>query len=140
MDSVLLDTNVLLDFLATTRPEHDVVVSLIRQLQEDGIGLCVAATSLKDVYYILGRTDGEPAARRAVESVLMTSIVLPVDDTCCRMALSSTEPDFEDGIIRAAAEIGRVDYLVTRDRGAFIGSAVPKVSPGDLLRELRFSK
>jgi len=135
MDKVLLDTNVLIDFLATARPGHGVAVDLMQRVLDDGFDLCVVATSLKDVYYILGRVDGESVARQAVESIMAVATILPVDDACCRVALASTEPDFEDGIIRAAAEIAQVRYLVSRDHHAFAGSWVPRIAPADLLRE-----
>jgi len=136
MARVLLDTNSLLDFLSTARPEHDLAVRLVRRLQDCHVAAFAVATSLKDVYYILGRSDGEPAARRAVESILATMIVLPVDESCCRAALASSEPDFEDGLIRAAAEAARVDFIISRDARAFVGSRVPRLSPADALVEL----
>ncbi|MCL2470875.1 MAG: PIN domain-containing protein [Propionibacteriaceae bacterium] len=136
MHKVLLDTNVVLDFLSSERPSHDLAVSLVTDLQATGIKLCLVATSLKDVYYILGRSDGEQAARQAVIALAGSMNILPVDASCCRQALTSTEPDFEDGIIRAAAEMADVDYVVTRDRRAFIGSQVPRITPADLKREL----
>jgi len=137
MDSVVLDTNVVLDFLSAVRADHSDAVSLVQALQKSGVRAYVVATSLKDIYYILGRSDGESVARTAVMSVLATMTVLPVDEVCCLRALSSNEPDFEDGIIRAAAEIARADYLVSRDARAFLGSHVPRLSPAEALRQLR---
>ena len=137
MENIALDTNVVLDFLSTTRPQHGTAIALMQICQSSGVNLYVAATSLKDIYYILARSDGEPAARAAVRSILDTMIILPVDDTCCRLALNNGEPDFEDGIIRAAAEIAQVDYLISRDARAFAGSRVPHISPADALRELQ---
>ncbi len=134
--NVVLDTNVIIDLLDEERPEHGTAGVLIdRILAADG-ALRLAATSLKDLYYVLSRCGGEPLARRAVEAVMATMTILPVDDECCHRALRGSEPDFEDGLVRAAAEIARADYLVTRDRRAFAGSRVPRISPADLLREL----
>jgi len=137
MANVLLDTNVLLDFFSRTRPEHDRATALMQHLRLCEVGTAVAATSVKDIYYILGRTDGKGAAQAAVESVLGTMAILPVDADCCQRAAHSTEPDFEDGIIRAAAEIAQVDYLISRDSTAFVGSRVPRLTPAEALRELR---
>jgi len=137
MDSVLLDTNVLLDFYETPRPEHSTSAALLEALAVHGVVICAAATSLKDLYYIVARRLDEPSARRAAESVMATMVVLPVDAECCRQALASTEPDFEDAIIRAAAETARVDFIISRDAKAFVGSRVPRLSPADALAELR---
>jgi len=131
---VVLDTNVILDFLNITRLEHNQAVTLLDVLRRRGVNICAAATSLKDIYYILGRSDGKPIAKKAVESVLATMTILPVDFDCCQCASTSTEPDFEDGIIRAAAEIAQTDYLITRDTSVFIGARVPRLSPTDAIR------
>ena len=136
MDSVVLDTNVLLDFLMETRPGHTDTVLLFDQLGAGGVATYVVATSLKDLYYITGRLQGKEAAHRSVESLLATMGILPVDEHCCRWAFACDEPDFEDGIIRAAAEIARVDYIISRDASAFVGSLVPRLSPAEALREL----
>ena len=137
MVSVLLDTNVLLDFFEAPRPEHETSRKLLATLQENGVTAYVAGTSLKDVYYIVSRRLNEPAARKAVTSILDTMSIVPIDNVCCRLALNNGEPDFEDGIIRAAAEIAQVDYLISRDARAFAGSRVPHISPADALRELQ---
>jgi len=131
---VVLDTNVLLDFLNITRPEHDLAVALLGVLRRRGVDTCAVATSLKDIYYVLGRSDGKQVARAAVDSVLKTMMILPVDFDCCKRAGASTEPDFEDGIIRAAAEIAQADYLITRDTSAFEGSRVPQISPATAIK------
>jgi len=136
MDSVGLDTNVLLDFFAADRPEHPLAVSLFRELRLSNATVCVVATSMKDVYCVLGRTHGRAVAQGAVAAMMATMTVLPVDDACCRTALASTEPDFGDGIVRAAAETAQVTYLISRDRRAFVGSRVSCLTPAEALHEL----
>ncbi|MDR2973207.1 MAG: PIN domain-containing protein [Propionibacteriaceae bacterium] len=136
MAKVIFDTNVLVDTFDENRPDHKTSKASIQLLLASDSSPCLAATSLKDLYYVLSRSLGEPDARAIIEIVSTVMTVLPVDENCCHHALSSSEPDFEDGIIRAAAEIAHADYLVTRDAQAFIGSTVPKISPTDLLREL----
>jgi len=139
MDRVVLDTNVLLDYFETPRPEHATATALVAGLTAGRVTMCAAATSLKDVYYIVARRLGEPAARRAVEAVLATMTILPIDDACCHAALAGTEPDVEDGLIRAAAEAAGADFLISRDAAAFAGSRVPRISPTVALAELAHS-
>jgi len=129
MASVVLDTNVLLDFFETPRPEHGTSVVLMDALVKSGWTVAAVATSLKDVYYVVSKRLSRAHADSAVESILATMTILPVDFDCCVQASTSTEPDFEDGIIRAAAEIAQADYLITRDTDAFVGSRVPQISP-----------
>jgi predicted nucleic acid-binding protein len=134
MHKVLLDTNVLLDFFETSRPEHRTAVDLMTTLLERGTEICVAATSLKDIYDILARHADEAAARRCVSTLIQTVTVLAVDALICQDAAVDAEPDFEDGIILACAGRADVDAIVTRDRDAFAQAA--KMTPAALLARL----
>jgi predicted nucleic acid-binding protein len=136
MRKVLLDTNILLDFFELHRPEHDIAVNLIYALVARRIEICIAATSLKDVYYILSRHLDETRARQCLQVLLQTMTLLPVDASSCQSALSSGEPDFEDGLILACATVANVALIVSRDRRAFLQSKIPKISSSDLLRQL----
>ena len=44
------------------------------------------------------------------------------------------EPDFEDGCIRAMAERAGVDFIITRDRAAFVRSTIKTFSPAEFIR------
>jgi predicted nucleic acid-binding protein len=131
-----LDTNVALDFLDSARAAHQAAMDLVTALIRAGAWVGLAATSLKDVYYLITRAAGEPAARRAVTAFTQTLDILPVDAHVCAQALDSGEPDFEDGLIRACAEAANADWIVTRDAAAFANSAVPKTDAATLLRAL----
>jgi len=133
--TVVLDTNVVIDCLVDRRAEHDVAVSLLRTLVAHDVEFCVAATSLKDVYYVLRRQYDEASARDAVRRFMGVATVLSVDQACCRRALANSEPDFEDGIIRAVAEQAQASYLISRDRRAFAGSRVARITPAQAVRE-----
>jgi len=140
MDSVVLDTNVLLDYFSSARPEHETADDLMHELVAANTTLYVVATSLKDLYYILRRMGGESAARQATTAVIRSMTLLPVDANCCQSALTSSEPDFEDGIIRAAAEAAHVTYLISRDKDGFAGSSVPRITPAQALCELHVTR
>lgn len=124
MHKLLLDTNVLLDFMVSERPGSTAAVEVFRRCARGtDIGL-VCASSLKDVYYVARKHLGEQAARDFVRAFLMALKALPLDDALCRLAADSNEPDFEDAIIRASAEDARVDFILTRDAQAFQRSRV----------------
>ena len=121
---VLFDTNVLLDALDENCPESQEACLALKNCNGGGdLGL-VAAGSLKDVYYVLCKRYGEASARKAVELLLDLLVVLPGGEEECLLALKSNEPDFEDGQVRAAAELNDVLIILTRDAGAFRYSMV----------------
>ena len=127
---LLVDTNVLIDYCDRQRPCHDDAVRLVHAAARDGgVELVVLVSSLKDLYYILCRRLGdERMARRATE-VAATSVFVVVDllASYAPRALSSDEPDFEDGLVRVAAEELGVEAIVSRDERAFVHARMPRV-------------
>lgn len=136
-----LDTNIILDIVAAERmPFHGEAARMIEAVAEsDGeVGLLVSAGSLKDIYYILSKRDmGEEGARAVVRVLLREFEVVDVTEELAHEAAYSDEPDFEDGLIRAAAERCRCDAIVSRDGAAFLRSAVPKMAPAEAAASLR---
>lgn len=116
---VLFDTNILLDAIDERRPESQEACFALKQCSGGGdLGL-VTSGSLKDVYYVLSKRFGEEIARKAVGLFLDLLVVASVGEEECLLALKSNEPDFEDGQVRAAAELNDVSIFLTRDAGAF---------------------
>lgn len=116
---LLVDTNIFLDVAIDAREEHVPGVLLWDEFLYGEIEGYVAATSLKDVYYILSKYEGESRSRGFIEAILKIFQVVPVDALICNTAIRSNEPDFEDGIVRECAESIPVDFIISRDKNAF---------------------
>ncbi len=129
MHKLLLDTNVLLDFMVEERPESDCAVEVFRRCAGGAAKGIVCTGSLKDVYYLGQKYLGEQAARDFVRAFLRIFDIAPVDKALCMTAVNSDEPDFEDGLVRASAEENRADFILTRDVAAFRRSTVRAVTP-----------
>lgn len=124
---VLLDTNVLLDAVDSTRPQSDEACRVLRHCNGGEAMALVCPMSLKDAYYVLSRRFGADTARRAVGHLMGLVVVAPIGPEDCDVSLRSDEPDFEDGLIRACAELNDVDFILTRDASAFDHSTVRAV-------------
>ena len=129
MARVVLDTNIILDYLSATRERHRDAVDLLETLlsSEDKSPVVLAA-SIKDAYYILCRhyhNEGVVRSRLNDFRSLMevAELTVPVLDA----AFASDEPDLEDGIVRATAELLGAEAIVTRDASAYVGSSVPSM-------------
>ena len=121
---VLFDTNVLLDAVVSGRPQSEEAWKALEQCNGGGdLGL-VTSGSLKDVYYVLSRGGHEAEARRALEALRELLVIAPVGAEECELSLKSGESDFEDGLIRACAELNDVSFILTRDAKAFKTSRV----------------
>lgn len=124
----LLDTNILLDAAMSERPGWEAATLLLDEVAYGSLEACIAATSLKDAYYVLAKYMGEEAAREYVEAAMDAFHLVPVDEAVCRSAIESEEPDFEDGIVRACAESVGADFIISRDEGVFLKANVRKLS------------
>ena len=133
MYRILLDTNILLDSIIPNRPQHDEALALLKWCNGSGDHGFAAATSFNDAYYILCRAYSEAIAREALENLLGLVAVAPVSAEECDRSLRSNEPDFEDGLIRACAELNGADFIITRDKDAFVSSKVKSVTAKEFL-------
>ncbi|MBM6675790.1 PIN domain-containing protein [Olsenella uli] len=130
---LLFDTNVLLDAVCRGRPQSAEACEVLRRCNGGGdLGLVVVG-SLKDACYVLQRQYGEAQARRAIEWLRELLVIAPLGAEECELSLASGEPDFEDGLIRACAELNDVDVILTRDAGVFKRSKVRAMTCAEYL-------
>lgn len=134
---ILFDTNVWLDIILGREGFVEASLTALYDCIDEGDDLCVAATSLKDVFFLVERLENVEVAYESVERMLQLARPIAVDDAVCRRALSLERPDYEDGIIAAAAEIEQIDCIVTRDEGAFRDLDIHCVSPSEFIEERR---
>lgn len=130
---ILLDTNILLDVVSLDRPESKAARDVLRRCNGGGDMGVVAPTSLSDAYYILRKQYGEHKARALVRALMDIVVILPLSHEECGLSLYSDEPDFEDGLVRAAAELNEVDFILTRDTDAFARSRVRSLTCSEYL-------
>ena len=133
MSKVMLDTNILLDYIIPDRPESEYARLLMQGIAHQKHQGIVSASSLKDLYYVAAKSIGEQAARDWVCIFMRLCDVKELDVEICAIAAESDEPDFEDGCIRATAERAQVDFLITRDQSAYARSWVKTYSARDFL-------
>lgn len=142
MSRLMIDTNVLLDLISADRPSHAEAYALFAAaVARPDCRLYALASSLKDVYFVYERHYGsEESARRKVALLTELLELCACDGELVRTALKTNEPDFEDALVRCAAERMRLDGVVTRDKDGFAGSLVPKMSAVEAAALLQVSR
>ena len=133
MSRLLIDTNVVIDSIVKTRPQHVLAQEVIGLCNYGGDTGIVSPMSLNDAYYVLRKQYGEATARGLIDRLMALLVIAPVSAEHCDLALHSNEPDFEDGLIRAIAELEDVDFIVTRYKAAFAKSKVRSVTAAEYL-------
>lgn len=153
VQSILLDTNVWLDFYFGDRPRNPSAHRLFRLAGERGITLLYAITSSKDVYY-LSTVELKAIARKEHGGALSEEEAVGIEATAAGIVASMEEQgigigldmsdvwmaskqrhihrDYEDNLIVAAAMRARADVLVTNDEKLLRHSMVLAMTPDDL--------
>lgn len=136
MSKLLIDTNVLIDYMVPDRPEHSNAERLLAHLADSNDCGYVTSGSLKDCYYICCKYIGEQACRGLIREFLIMFEVPPTGKVECQESAYSDEPDFEDGLIRAVAENNDADSIITRDSAAFQTSDIKSMTAKEYLQSL----
>jgi len=134
MHRLMLDTNILMDATDRRRAKHNQALEVLRRCNGSGDKGFAASLSMKDCYYINGKIYDEAFARKAVRWLADLLIIAPVSGEECLTSLYSNEPDFEDGLIRACAELNDVDFIITNDEKAYSNSKVRALDAEAYLR------
>lgn len=106
---ILLDTNVVLDWLLDRKPWSDQAQPLWDARDADRVIGYMPASALTDVFYIARRQIGIPGAEGAVDRCLAAFEILPVDKTVLLRARALPGGDFEDNVQMACAEAASLD-------------------------------
>lgn len=136
----MLDTNIVLDYVGVGRPCHGDAVDLMETaFTGDDLELCFSSASLKDVYYILCRKGArEDIVRERLCSLADVLTLIDLTREVIDRAFASDEPDFEDAIVRAMAELIGADAIITRDAAAYGNAAIPAVDARGYLAQNDF--
>lgn len=155
--TLLVDTNVWLDYFDPWRTSHEDAFALIDYAYAEGVGLAYFAGSLKDAYYLTsaihkrrlraaGRevTESEALACSEVawgivDAIRDLAVPVPLDLRAIWLARQQKALcfDLEDGLVMSAAELAGVDFLVTNDAKLARVSTVKAYSSADALTYLK---
>ncbi|MBO6178155.1 MAG: PIN domain-containing protein [Selenomonadaceae bacterium] len=127
---VLLDTNILMDYLTEREPFFHVAHKIVlwcKNKQYDGV---VAAHSIVDMFFILRKHFTNAERRQMLLAFLEILKVESIDEEKLRLALRN-EPftDFEDCLQVECAKSAQVDYIITRNEKDYALSDIPVLSP-----------
>ena len=127
--NLLLDTNVLIDYIGGKQPFFDDAQKVIAASYFGDAKLWVSTQSLKDAYYVLSRYADQMHVQRAIRNSLeiMSPVALSAEDTVRGLYLQWE--DYEDCLIALCAVAVKADYIITRDEKGFTRSTIPALSP-----------
>lgn len=132
--TVLVDTCIIVDALASRVPfAHDAQELLLRG-GEKRVTLFVSAKSFLDLHYILKHyLNDETKVRSKLSDLLQALSVVNTAGPSVVAALNSPTTDYEDAVQIETALSEGVDYIATRDKTGFSKSLIPAKTAGELL-------
>jgi predicted nucleic acid-binding protein len=129
---VLVDTNVILDFLQEREPFVENAARLFERIDTGEIEGFIAATTITNIYYIVRKAAGATVAQDAITQILADLSICAVDREVVEQAIALNFRDFEDAVQYVCGVVNHVDAIVTRDASGFVGAEIPVMLPEEL--------
>ncbi|MFH7026913.1 MAG: type II toxin-antitoxin system VapC family toxin [Heteroscytonema crispum UTEX LB 1556] len=129
---VLIDTNIVLDFLQGREPFVEDAARLFEKIDAGEVEGFIAATTITNIYYIVRKAAGARAAQDAITQILTDLYICAVDRSILSQAIALNFQDFEDAVQCACGIKYGVDVIVTRDASGFVNAPIRVISPGEL--------
>ena len=124
-----MDTNVVLDWLLDRKPWSDQAQPLWDARDAGPVVAYLPASVLTDIFYIIRRQAGIPAAFTAVDRLCNSFGLFAVDAPLLQQARALPGNDFEDNVQIACAMNAQLDLIIARNPADFRLSSVPIIEP-----------
>ena len=108
---ILIDTNVILDFLLERDPFFANAVQLMKIIDEGELKAYITANSITDIVYIARKTYSLDEIRNVVLSLMEKINIIGVGREDIISAFDLGFSDFEDALQSACSDKAEVDYI-----------------------------
>lgn len=130
---VLIDTNVLIDYVDHRLPYFDNAQSIFDMCSNNKVSGYISAHSVLDICYILRKMPLEDRLT-VLSGICKIFDIISVDKAKILSALNSKGfKDMEDCVISECALSVKADHIITRNIKDFANSAVKPILPEDFL-------
>ena len=134
---VLIDTNILIDYLSKRPLFYADARSIIRICMEKQVDGCIAAHSIMNAFYILRKQFSVDERRDILKELSTFLTVVSIDESKIIASLDNCDfTDIEDCLQTECAKDFLADYIITRNIKDFQNSEVPAILPNEFLKKL----
>jgi predicted nucleic acid-binding protein len=134
---VLLDTNIVLDFVLVRNPFFVEADEIFTRLQNTEFEAFVSPITPINVFYTTRKEIDRATAFLAVESLLKSVQITKSNNQTYQNALSVNFKDYEDSVQHESAIAENLDAIVTRNTKDFVNATVKIYSPNEFLEVLK---
>lgn len=132
---VLIDTNILIDFLAKREFGYKTAETILSMCAEKKIKGFISAHSILDTLYILRKLPSEYRRRKMLDLCEIVDIVEDNGEKIINALKNSDFADVEDCVISECALSADADYIITRNVKDFSESKVKAITPEEFLQK-----
>ena len=134
---LLIDTNVIMDFIVKREPFTSDAEKVIGLCIEKRIPCCIAAHTIPNLFYILRKHLSIEERRDILLKICKIFTVIGIDSNKLESALKDSNfEDFEDCLQVQCGKDYLADFIVTRNVKDFINSSIPVLEPTRLIAKL----
>jgi len=132
---LFLDTNIIIDLLADRKPFSNSAYIIFKEAKLKKWELFTSSNSIITTFYILKKQIETKQANLAIETILKRIEIQDLTKKEIYQALKSKTEDLEDASqIECANKIGKINYIITRDKKGFKHSIIEILHPDELVR------
>jgi len=134
MTSILIDADVLLDFLYEREPFCNDSAEILNLCDLNQVSGWLTPVILSNVYYMLRKSYSHNEVVVKLRELLKILNVLSMNKDTVSLALNSEFTDFEDALQNYAAELnGEINCVITRNIKDYKNSSLEVLTPNDFL-------
>ena len=131
---ILLDTNVIIDAVASREPWNTVAEKIILLASQEKLEAIICASAVTDIYYICNKVfHDDVKAREVIKSLFSIFSITDVKKKDLKDALNLDMADYEDALICTCAKRTNSQFIITRNTKDFANSPVPIINPQDFI-------
>ena len=135
MIKILIDTNVIIDYLANREPYADQAERIIDMCADGEVTGIITANSVTDIYYIMQKQAGRSKAMDGLRALLDVLDIAEVGKRDILNAADLNMDDFEDALVATCAKRINAQYIISRNIKDYSNSPVSAIMPQKFLTQ-----
>lgn len=137
MQSVFLDTNIVVDFLGERANFYEPAAGILTLADKKKIKVYTSPSSISNTYYILSKYENTKVALEKIRLFRLLCSVSIMDEEVIDKAINANFKDFEDAMQYFSALATNCEVIITRNEKDFKNALIPVMNAESYLQTLK---
>lgn len=134
MDKLLIDCNILIDWLADRHPFSKYANQLLVLIEKKTVEGFVSPLTLSNTYYILRKQTNKRIANEFLNDVKSIFKIVDITKKITLSAINNRYKDFEDDLHYQTAIMNHIDFIITRNKTDFLKDKIQIMTAEEYLK------